>query len=97
MRLLILAFLAYFLYRFLRGLLRSGGYIKMDEARDRVEDKDSVKVSDSVNDMIQDPFCKTYVPLRDAKKRVIAGRKYYFCSNECADRFEMEIINSGHS
>ena len=91
MRLLIFAFLAYFLYRFLRGLLRPGGHIEMDEDRDSVEDRGNI------NDMIQDPFCKTYVPLRDARKRVIAGRTYYFCSNECADGFEKEIINSDHS
>jgi len=91
MRLLIFAFLAYFLYRFLRGLLRPGGHIEMDEDRESVED------GDGINDMIQDPFCKTYVPLKDAKKRVIAGRTYYFCSNECADGFEKEIINSDQS
>ena len=41
-----------------------------------------------IDEMVQDPFCKTYIPLRDAQRKVIKGKEYFFCSKECADKFE---------
>jgi YHS domain-containing protein len=38
--------------------------------------------------MVQDPSCKTYIPKRDARRKVIEGKEYFFCSKDCADRFE---------
>ena len=78
LRLLILIFLIYFLYRLLRGLLTQGR--KPEETDER----------GIVNEMVQDPHCKTYIPMRDAKKRVIDGQAYFFCSDECATQFENE-------
>ncbi|HDR14950.1 MAG TPA: YHS domain-containing protein, partial [Desulfobacteraceae bacterium] len=40
-----------------------------------------------VDDMVQDPVCGTYVPLREAYQRVIDGKVHYFCSERCADLF----------
>jgi YHS domain-containing protein len=41
-----------------------------------------------IDEMVQDPFCKTYVPLREAVKKTLGGQVYFFCSKECADKFE---------
>jgi YHS domain-containing protein len=79
MRLLIFAFLAYLLYRVIRMVLPSG---QRPVSRD-----DKV----TVDEMVQDPLCKTYIPLRDALRRTIAGKEYFFCSSECADKFEKEM------
>ncbi len=46
---------------------------------------------DAVDEMVQDPFCKTYIPLRSAQRKVIQGQEYFFCSKECADSFEKEM------
>ena len=78
LRLLILIFLIYFLYRLLKGLLTQGR--KPEEPDER----------GIINEMVQDPYCKTYIPMRDAKKRVIDGQTYFFCSDECATQFEKE-------
>lgn len=43
-----------------------------------------------IDEMVQDPLCKTYVPFREAVRRVVNGRELFFCSKECADRFESE-------
>jgi len=43
-----------------------------------------------IDEMVQDPFCKTYIPLRGSIKRNIKGKGYHFCSKTCADRFESE-------
>ena len=44
----------------------------------------------SIDEMVQDPRCGTYVPVRDAHRRVIGGTEYRFCSKECADAYEAQ-------
>ncbi len=84
-RFLIFALLAYLLYRILRGLieqaLRSGNR----------------RSSETVDEMVQDPSCQTYIPLREAKRKAIMGRDYYFCSKECCEKFEHKIKAKGES
>lgn len=41
-------------------------------------------------DLVEDPFCHTYVPISQAFKKEISGRNYYFCSRQCSDKFEIE-------
>ncbi len=38
--------------------------------------------------MVQDPVCKTYIPAGSAKSEKIGGQQYYFCGDECADKFK---------
>jgi len=40
-----------------------------------------------VDEMVQDPVCKLYVPKRDAVTAVHSGTTYYFCSKECREKF----------
>ncbi len=76
MRLLILAFLAYLLYRVLKHFF-GGPKVRRPEPD-----------GGAIDEMVQDPWCKTYIPLREAEKRVIRGQTYFFCSKACADKFE---------
>ena len=78
MRLLIFILLAYVLYRLVRGLFRSGEKLNKSEN------------GGAIDEMVQDPCCKTYIPLRDAQRRIIEGREYFFCSKECADTCKKE-------
>jgi len=38
-------------------------------------------------DLVQDPFCKTYVPKSHAIMKEINGRQQYFCSRECCEQY----------
>ncbi|MDA0739744.1 MAG: YHS domain-containing protein [Nitrospirae bacterium] len=38
--------------------------------------------------MVQDPVCKAYIPAGSAKSEKIGGQQYYFCGDECADKFK---------
>ena len=38
-------------------------------------------------DLVQDPFCKTYVPKSQAYIREIDGQNTFFCSRECCERY----------
>ncbi len=82
MRLIILAILLYLLYRVVKNYLSRG----RDLGR---EDR-----AGEISDMVQDPVCKTFVRVGDAEKRFVGGRTYYFCSKECAERFEVEQKSS---
>lgn len=38
-------------------------------------------------DLVQDPFCRTYVPKSQAYLKEINGRQQYFCSSECCEKY----------
>ncbi|MCP4682717.1 MAG: hypothetical protein GY864_10325, partial [Desulfobacterales bacterium] len=75
-RVLIIAGLAFLLYRILKRAF--GTQEKIDRKR-----SDGV-----IDEMVQDRHCKTYIPRREAVRRVIAGQEYFFCGKACADEFE---------
>ena len=75
-RFLIFAILAYIAYRTVKAIFRP------KEELSRGQDKGVI------DEMVQDPQCKTYVPKREAVKRTIAGETHFFCSGACADKFE---------
>jgi len=78
LRLLILGILAYLLYRVVRGVFSPSAKIKRGTG---------IGV---IDEMVQDPYCKTYIPRRDSVKRVIEGEEHMFCSDQCADQYEAE-------
>lgn len=80
LRLIFLGILVWFVSRMVRKLTAGAGG---GESAGR-----SSPAGESVDDMVQDPLCGTYVPARDAFRREIGGRVYHFCSERCADRFE---------
>jgi len=79
MRLLVLIFLAYIAYRLARKYLGPG------------QKAEPPPEAGSVDEMVQDPFCKIYIPRRTACRRIVAGREHFFCSEACAGRFEREL------
>jgi YHS domain-containing protein len=78
LRLVIIAFLIYCLYLAVKGLFGKSGNLTRGRA------------DGLIDEMVQDPYCKTYIPRREAVKRVLGGREILFCSKECADKFESE-------
>jgi len=38
-------------------------------------------------ELVQDPYCQTYIPKKIALKKRVSGRNYYFCNRECLKRF----------
>jgi uncharacterized protein len=41
-------------------------------------------------DLVEDQFCHTYVPLSQSYKKEIAGKDYYFCSKECCESYVLQ-------
>lgn len=80
LKLLIIFLIAFLLYRVIR--------IFYDANKSVREHKKDGKV----NEMVQDPHCKVYLPLRDAHRRIIGEKEYFFCSKECGDKFERDML-----
>jgi uncharacterized protein len=78
LRLIILAILLYILYRLVKGALKKDREVSRGRA-------DGV-----IDEMVQDPYCKVYIPRRQAVRRINEGNVIFFCSEECADKFEAE-------
>ncbi len=38
-------------------------------------------------ELVQDPYCQTYIPKQSAVKKKIAGRFLYFCNHECMENY----------
>lgn len=74
-RLLIFLTLAYVIYLVLRKVFRG-------ISAPRRTDGGQV-----IDEMVQDPQCKTYVPRRQARRKVIGGREHFFCGRECEEKF----------
>jgi len=51
----------------------------------------------TVDVMVQDPSCQTYISMRGAKRKVIEGKEYYFCCRECCEKFEQETKTGGRT
>jgi YHS domain-containing protein len=41
-------------------------------------------------ELVQDPYCQTYIQKRTAVRKKVAGRHYYFCTQECLRKFLAE-------
>ncbi len=39
-------------------------------------------------DLVEDPFCHKYIPISQAHIKEISGKKHYFCSRECCDKYQ---------
>jgi len=77
LRILIIAFLVFFLYRVIKALTGFGRPAQRTGADGEV-----------IDEMVQDPQCGTYIPRQEAVRRRIAGQEHYFCSEKCAAEYE---------
>ena len=76
---LLLIFLGFFLYRAVRKYMLLG------------QKPEQSPGDGPVDEMVQDPSCMTYIPRRGAQRKVVGGKEFFFCSKECAEKFEKEM------
>ena len=79
LRLILFGILAYLLYRIVKGVFSPKAKITRGSAQ-RI-----------VDEMVQDPFCGTYVPRRESVRQVIQGKELFFCSDECAGKYKSQV------
>lgn len=79
LRIIILAVLLYIGYRLIMSNFR--------KAND-TDDKSSGKSDASLTDvLVEDPICHKLVPREQAVRTEIDGESYFFCSQECCDKY----------
>ncbi|OGP64490.1 MAG: hypothetical protein A2170_02435 [Deltaproteobacteria bacterium RBG_13_53_10] len=78
MRFIIYLVLAYVAYRVLKAVIRP---------KDKVSRGEDGGV---IDEMVQDPQCRMYIPRRQAIEKPIDGKIYHFCSEACATKFLQE-------
>jgi YHS domain-containing protein len=76
LRLILLILLLFILYYVLHFLIKD-----MPSIRKTMDRKSEPE------ELVQDPYCQTYIPKRSALKKRIAGRDYYFCNRDCLKRY----------
>jgi YHS domain-containing protein len=81
-RLLIYILLLYVIYSLVKRLLLSAP-----------KDNHKKDSSGMISEMVQDPFCKTYIPRNEAYRAVLGGNEILFCSKECAEKYKTKLNN----
>ena len=79
LRLILIAIFLYLLVKFFKLLFRKPPEQKKPPQPD---------TSGTINEMVQDPVCKVYVPKNSALSIRDSGTTYYFCSKECMKKFK---------
>jgi len=47
----------------------------------------TMKKKNEPEELVQDPYCQTYIPKSLAVKKRIGGKDYYFCNRECLKKY----------
>ena len=81
-RLVVLAVLAYAALLLIRGI---AGMSWTKERADKTGDGDGDSTAQDV--LVEDPVCHTLVPKHQAIRLRKDDKNYYFCSDECCDKF----------
>ncbi len=79
-RLLFFIFLIYILYGLVKRVFGAGSKISGSESSSGV-----------ISEMVQDPYCKTYIPRNEAYRAVLGGEEILFCSKECAEKYKDKV------
>ncbi len=78
-KILLLFALGYFAWRALKGAANPDGQTRAGEGK---------SVSPSMDaDLVRDPQCGVYVTRNEADSAEIEGRKFYFCSPRCKEKY----------
>ena len=81
-KLIVLSVLAYVAWRLVRGIM--GNFKTGDSAGMNGKTAGNSTAQDV---LVEDPVCHTLVPKHQAIRLRKDGENYYFCSDECCDKF----------
>jgi uncharacterized protein len=80
MRFIIIMLLTYLAYKFLMGVFITKGNQRRHVPGQPVRGANG-------EDLVEDPYCHTYIPLSNAVKTSVQGKAVYFCSKKCLEEF----------
>lgn len=80
MRLLLILFISYLAYQFIKALFAG-------KEETPVPKRTAQRPPNGGEDLVEDPYCHTYVPISDACKVIVEGKTVHFCSRKCQEAF----------
>ncbi len=63
-------------------------YFAINLIKALVSPKNSNKSKNSAEDMVEDPYCGTFIPKSSALEKKSGGEKLYFCSKDCWQKYK---------
>jgi uncharacterized protein len=69
-RLIFFTLLVFIFYYLLRFLVKNVSFSKRKSQGEHEE-------------LVQDPYCQTYIPKQTALKKKVGGQEHYFCCDKC--------------
>jgi YHS domain-containing protein len=81
-RVSVFLILVFLLYRLIKSI-RQNKVARGDSSR-------IFSSSNSAEDLVEDPSCHTYIPISQTYKKEILGATYYFCSEQCYEKYILE-------
>jgi uncharacterized protein len=62
-------------------------YILLNLLKNILRPRKIINRGSEAEELVQDPYCQTYIPKRSAVKKKIAGSMLYFCNQECLKNY----------
>lgn len=84
LRLIVAAIIFYLVYRLARMLFLPGNKTIKPITREQRENIASGE------DLVEDPYCHTYLPVSNAVVWQDQGKTHYFCSRKCLESYQTE-------
>jgi len=84
LRFIFTTIVIYLIYRVLRGIVR----IPAKKEHESLLNTGLNTIQGG--DLVQDPYCLTYIPEKEAYKVSIGEETLYFCSKTCFKKYQME-------
>jgi uncharacterized protein len=79
LRFLIIFIVLYVIYRIIRAIRQEKPFA--------VKNDNSKTTAALGEELVEDPYCHTYIPVSQACRKEIAGKEHYFCSKECLEKY----------
>jgi len=78
-RFLIFFIVGYVIYRIVKSIQREKPFVAQNN-----NNKTTAALGE---ELVEDPYCHTYIPIGQACRKEIAGKEHYFCSKECSEKY----------
>ncbi len=78
-RIFIFFIVGYVIYKIIKSIRREKPFVVMND-----NNKTTAELGE---ELVEDPYCHTYIPISQACKKEIAGKEHYFCSKECSEKY----------
>jgi YHS domain-containing protein len=78
------------IFKLLLGIIVAYLLYRLIKAWNTVKGPSKANLPVRGEDLVEDPFCHTYVPVSYASRTVIDGKTVYFCSQKCLETYKKD-------